>query len=241
MLDTRAMIPKVLFDYSCRLHPACITHRPFSPLYPTLFTPVSPAEKTWIQQVVGSLLFYARGLDLSLLTAVYQLSSHQSNSTQHDLTSAHRLLNYVSSHCGTAIHGSLGLPDASFLSRPKSGSVVCCSVGLGDPPPLPSQSPPRKSQTKLERQTVPYPSVPPACYNPTPLMYHRPCHPQCLSSCLLPAHTRGGSVCGRGGVCCRFWRWASVGRAHAPNQPWPPYLNSHPSPIRRDQSCDFLG
>jgi hypothetical protein len=21
----------------------------------------------------------------------------------------------------------------------------------------------------------------------------------------------GGSVCGRGGVCCRFWRWSSVG------------------------------
>jgi hypothetical protein len=39
----------------------------------------------------------------------------------------------------------------------------------------------------------------------------------------VQAHTRGGSVCGRGGVCCRFWRWPSVGRAHAhPNQPWPP-------------------
>jgi hypothetical protein len=32
--------------------------------------PVSPAEKTWIQRVVGSLLFYARALDLSILTAV---------------------------------------------------------------------------------------------------------------------------------------------------------------------------
>ncbi len=61
-------------------------------------TPVSPAEKTWIQQVVGSLLFYARALDLSLLTAVCQLSSQQSTPTQHELSSAHRLLNYVSSH-----------------------------------------------------------------------------------------------------------------------------------------------
>jgi hypothetical protein len=43
----------------------------------TLSTPVSPAEKTWIQNIVGSLLFYARALDLSLLTAVYQLSSRQ--------------------------------------------------------------------------------------------------------------------------------------------------------------------
>ncbi len=50
------------------------------PLHPspssitTLSTPVSPAEKTWIQQVVGFLLFYPRALDLSLLTAVCQLS-----------------------------------------------------------------------------------------------------------------------------------------------------------------------
>ena len=48
----------------------------------TLTTLVSPAEKTWIQQVVGSLLFYARALDLFVLTAVCQLSSHQSNPTQ---------------------------------------------------------------------------------------------------------------------------------------------------------------
>ncbi len=115
------------------------------PLHPSpssitnLSTPVSPAEKTWIQQVVGSLLFCARALDLFLLTAVCQLSSHQSNPTQHDLTS---LLNYTSSHPNPhkTIHpSSMALwacTDASFLSRPKSGSVAGCSVGLGDPPPF---------------------------------------------------------------------------------------------------------
>ncbi len=41
----------------------------------TLSISVSPAEKTWIQQVVGSLLFYARALDLSILTAVCCLST----------------------------------------------------------------------------------------------------------------------------------------------------------------------
>ncbi len=50
------------------------------PSFPTtLSTLVSSVEKTWIQQVVGSLLFYARALDLSILTAVCQLSSHQFN------------------------------------------------------------------------------------------------------------------------------------------------------------------
>jgi hypothetical protein len=109
----------------------------------TLSTLVSPAEKTWIQQVVGSLLFYARAIDLSILTAVCQLSSHQSTPTQHDLTSAHRLLSYVSSHRNPhkTIHPSpmalWACTDASYLSRPKSGSVAGCSVGLGDPPTLP--------------------------------------------------------------------------------------------------------
>jgi hypothetical protein len=35
-------------------------------------------------------------------------------------------------------------------------------------------------------------------------------NPQCFPPRLLPAHTRGGCVCGRSGVFCRFWRWASV-------------------------------
>jgi hypothetical protein len=119
---------------------------PSSPTTPA--TPVSPAEKTWIQQVVGSLLFYARALDLSVLTAVCQLPCHQSNPTQHDLPSAHRLLNYVSSHRNPHknIHPSSMVlwccTNTSFLSRPKSGSVAGCSVGLGDSPPYLLNPPP---------------------------------------------------------------------------------------------------
>ncbi len=76
---------------------------------------------------------------MSILTAVCQLSSYQSNPTQLDLTATHRLLNDVSSHPNPykTIHpSSMALwacTDASYLSRPKSGSVAGCSVGLGDP------------------------------------------------------------------------------------------------------------
>ena len=127
----------------------------------TLTTPATPAEKTWIQQVVGSLLFYARALDLSVLTAVCQLSSHQSTPTQHDLSSAHRLLNYVSSHRNPhkTIHpSSMALwccTDASYLSRPKSGSVAGCSVGLGHPPPYLLNPPPEsRRQSAKTKQTL---------------------------------------------------------------------------------------
>jgi hypothetical protein len=134
-----------------------------APLTPstTVFLPVSPAEKTWIQRVVGSLLFYARALDLSILTAVCQLSSYQSNPTQLDLTAAHRLLNYVSSHPNPhkTIHpSSMALwacTDASYLSRPKSGSVAGCSVGLGDPPPYLLNPPPEsRRQSIREKQSL---------------------------------------------------------------------------------------
>ncbi len=137
--------------------PASHTDAP-SPLLPstTMSLAVSPAEKTWIQRVVGSLLFYARALDLSILTAVCQLSSYQSNPTQLDLTAAHRLLNYVSSHPNPhkIIHPSSmaqwACTDASFLSRPKSGSVAGCSVGLGDPPHYPL-NPPLESQKVADK------------------------------------------------------------------------------------------
>jgi hypothetical protein len=167
-------------DLSLHLSPSSIT---------TLSTPVSPAEKTWIQQVVGSLLFYARALDLSFLTAVYQLSSHQSIPTQHDLSSAHHLLNYASSHPNPhkTIHSSsMALwactdTDASFLSRPKSGSG---SVGLGDPPPYLLNPPPEshrqswkdnQSLVRASRLLQSHSSYP----TPPPVTHNAPLHASC--------------------------------------------------------------
>jgi hypothetical protein len=149
----------------------------------TLSTPVSPAEKTRIQQVVGSLLFYAKALDLSLFTAVCQLSSHQSTFTQHDLSSAHRLLNYSSSHPNfhkTIRPSSMALwacTDASFLSRPKSGSVAGCSVGLGDPHPT-FLTNPQKVTDKVGKTNSSL-SVPPAFYHPSPVTHNAPLHVFC--------------------------------------------------------------
>ncbi len=131
----------------------------------------------------------ARALDLSVLTAC-QLSSHQSNPTHHDLSSAHRLLNYVSSHRNPhkTIHpSSIALwccTDASYLSRPKSGSVAGCSVGLGDPPPYLLNPPPEsRRQSFKTKQTLfrasrliqSHPSV----TLPTPITRNAPLHAFC--------------------------------------------------------------
>jgi hypothetical protein len=183
----------------------------------TLSTLVSPAEKTWIQQVVGSLLFYARALDLSVLTAVCQLSSHQSNPTQHDLSSAQRLLNYISSHCSPhkTIHpSSMALwccTDASYLCRRKSGSVAGCSVGLGGPPPYLLNPPPesrrqslktKQTLTRASRLIQSYPSV----TSPTPITHNAPLHAFCQRISVVVA-----SVAEPEYAAALFWRWSSVG------------------------------
>ncbi len=116
-----------------------------------LRSPICPATR-----VVGSLLFYARALDFSILTAVCQLSSYQSNPTKLDLTAAHRLLNYVSSHPN---------PHKLFTPLPwlcgpaptpaKSDSVAGCSVELGDPPPYLLNPPPEsRRQSIREKQSL---------------------------------------------------------------------------------------
>jgi hypothetical protein len=138
----------------------------------TLSTPVSPAEKTWIQQVVGSLfLFYARALDLSVLSAVCQVSSHQSNPTQHELASAHRLLNYVSSHRNTQ---KLSTPLPS-LPGPVPTPATCPDLSSGligrARRPHPAFLTPQKATDKAKELNRPL-SAPPTFYIPThPLTY----------------------------------------------------------------------
>jgi hypothetical protein len=183
---------------------------------PSITTPSTPvsAEKTWIQQVVGSLLFYARALDPSLLTAVCQLSSHQSTPTQHDLSSAHRLLNYASSHPNThkTIHpSSMALWACLDLSR-----AVWLPARLGLETPHPTfLTHPQKVTDKVEETNSPL-SVPPACYNPTSLIPHHPLSPT------TPLSMPSASA----------YPW------------WPPPTVTPSPIRRqrmRDWSCDFLG
>ncbi len=136
------------------------------------------------------MIFYARAIDLSILTAVCQLFTYQSNPTQLDPTVTHRLLNYISSHPNPhkTIHpSSMALwacTDASYLSRPKSGSVAGCLIGLGDPPHYLLKPPPesrrqslreKNSLVRASRLIQPHPSHPP----PSPTTHNAPFHAFC--------------------------------------------------------------
>jgi hypothetical protein len=87
-------------------------------------------QKHELQVVVGTLLYYARTVDPSILTAVHELGSVQANPTTQDMKKVDRLLQYVSTHRqgATRFYGSnmqLQLQtDASYLCRPKARSVL---------------------------------------------------------------------------------------------------------------------
>ena len=90
----------------------------------------SPTQQHELQVVVGTLLYYARTVDPSILTAVHELGSVQAKPTINDMKKMERLLQYVSTHQqnGIRYHASnmqLQIQsDASYLSRPKSRSVL---------------------------------------------------------------------------------------------------------------------
>jgi hypothetical protein len=90
----------------------------------------TPEQKHELQVVVETLLYYARTVDPSILTAVHELGSIQSNPTTKDMLKMERLLQYVRSHqhYGIRYHASsmqLQIQsDASYLCRTKARSVL---------------------------------------------------------------------------------------------------------------------
>jgi len=85
---------------------------------------------TYIQQIVGSLLYYARALDNTILTALNDISSQQSNPTETTLKKCRRLLDYVATYKNTFLryHASDMIlhvdSDAAYLVAPNAKSRI---------------------------------------------------------------------------------------------------------------------
>ena len=90
--------------------------------------PATALQIKEIQEVVGSLLYYARALDSTMLPAVQDISSRQSVPTQDVVAAVDRLLGYCFSHPDHELHVRPShmllqtQSDASYLSLPRSGS-----------------------------------------------------------------------------------------------------------------------
>jgi hypothetical protein len=89
---------------------------------------LSPASKTYIQQVLGVLLYYGRAVDSTVLVALSSIASAQASPTELTLSLIKQLLDYVATHPDAiltyeksdmvlAVHS-----DASYLSEPQARS-----------------------------------------------------------------------------------------------------------------------
>ena len=122
--------------------PNTLQHSPFKWFQPTYgakvqyATPedtspiISTKDTKRIQQVVGTLLYYARAIDNTMLPALNDIAANQSAPTQTTAEDITRLLDYCASHPDATIkfHASDMIlhihSDASYLSAPKARSKV---------------------------------------------------------------------------------------------------------------------
>jgi hypothetical protein len=92
--------------------------------------PATPAQKQELQIAIGYLLYYGRCVDGRVLPATCALASVLTTATQQTMVGLERLLGFVAAHRDgrKVFHPSDMLleilSDASYLSRPKAGSVA---------------------------------------------------------------------------------------------------------------------
>ena len=117
---------------------------------------LSKQQTTRIQQIVGTLLYYSRAVDPTMLPAINDISSQQSKPTETTLKHLNQLLDYVATHPNAKIryHAS-GMvlhihSDGSYLSAPCSRSRAAGhfflsnwpqNIKMPDPTPPPGNGP----------------------------------------------------------------------------------------------------
>jgi len=85
-------------------------------------------NKRRVQSIIGSLLYYARAVDPTILPAINTIAMQQSHATTETLQAAHQLLDFVSTYPNAALIYSKSdmilyvHSDASYLSAPKARS-----------------------------------------------------------------------------------------------------------------------
>ena len=89
---------------------------------------LSKEDKTFIQEVVGVFLYYARAVDCTMLAALGSLASQQANPTENTMKEVKQFLDYASTHQDATITYRSSNTiiavhiDASYLSKTKARS-----------------------------------------------------------------------------------------------------------------------
>jgi Reverse transcriptase (RNA-dependent DNA polymerase) len=92
--------------------------------------PLAPAAVTRLQQIIGTLLYYARAVDSTMLVALGTIAAAQTKATDATMQAAMQLLDYAATHPDAKVrfHASDMIlhihSDASYLSEPQARSRV---------------------------------------------------------------------------------------------------------------------
>jgi hypothetical protein len=112
---------------------------------PDTSPPLSPGDTKRVQEILGTLLYYARAVDNTMLPAINSLASEQSQGTKNTMRKIVQLLNYCATHPDAVVRYTASdmilhvESDASYQSETKSRSRVAGYHYLG-PKPNPALS-----------------------------------------------------------------------------------------------------
>ncbi len=100
-------------------------------------SPPSKEDIKQVQRVIGSILYYARAVDLTVLMALSTIASKQSKSTEQMMQQCKQLLDYLAIHPNATVqfHASYMIMnihlDASYLSEANAHSRACGHFFMG--------------------------------------------------------------------------------------------------------------
>ena len=66
--------------------------------------PLNATDIKCIQEILGTLLFYARAMDNTMLTAISAIATQQSKGTKQTMQAIIQLLNYCATHPNAVVH-----------------------------------------------------------------------------------------------------------------------------------------
>ncbi len=93
-----------------------------------------------LQKIDGSILYYARAVDMTVLMALSSIASEQTKGTERTLEKAYQVLDYLASHPDAVVRFRatdmvLNIrSNASYLSEPKARSRACGHFFMGSIP-----------------------------------------------------------------------------------------------------------
>ena len=99
--------------------------------------PLGEKDIKRVQKIVGSILYYARAVDMTVLMALSTIASEQTKGTEQTMEKALQVLDYLATHPDATIRFRATdmimniHSDASYLSAPNSRSRACGHFFLG--------------------------------------------------------------------------------------------------------------